>query len=165
MTRGKNYLGDLCTALVFQYDPGSQSVIQAEGQLSEGVAGAGGYRGGLSMDVEQLAVLETSWSSGTGIGSVRRVTVEGNMLRFDTIYEGSIFEEPESLTSRAIAWYDISDLSALDSWTPSETSQSASPDDGTENGTLEMICRARFLFQPAVAESRICETSCRFRYS
>ena len=61
------------------------------------------------------------------------------MLRFDTIYQGSLFEESGSPTDRAIAWYDISDLSALDSWTPPETSQSAPPDDGAENGTVEML--------------------------
>lgn len=134
------YWGDLCTALVFQYEPESQHVIQAEGELNEGVAGAGGYRGSLSMDMEQPAILETSWSSGTGMGSIRRITVEGDRLRFDTVFDGFLFDESTPVpASQGIPWCDIVDLSALDSWSPQEIPQNAQQDNGTEDGTAKVL--------------------------
>lgn len=108
--------GDICSAVVFQYNPDSDTVIQAEGTLSEGVASAGGYRGTLALSGDGTGVLETSWSSGTGMGTISRVTLAGNALQWDTVFDGFLFDDTQpNVASLPITWYDISDLSGLDS--------------------------------------------------
>lgn len=117
-----DYWGDLCSALVFQYDPNRQAVIQIEGEMGEGAASAGGYRGALSLAGDGAGILEASWSSGTGMGSICLITVEGDILRRNTIFDGFLFDEPsvmDEISSLPIDWHDISDLSGLDSWDPS----------------------------------------------
>ena len=116
-----DYWGDLCSALISQYDPNRQAVIQVEGALGEGAASAGGYRGALTLAGDGAGILEASWSSGTGMGSICLITVEGDILRRDTVFDGFLFDEPsamDEISSLPIDWHDISDLSGLDSWEP-----------------------------------------------
>lgn len=119
-----DYWGDFCSAKVFQYNPDSDTVVLANGTLDEGVASAGGYRGTLAMSGDGIGILETSWFSGTGMGSIRRATVAGDILQVDTIYDGFLFDDTQpSVESLPIVWYDITDLSGLDGWTPPAPAQ------------------------------------------
>ena len=128
--------GDICSAVVFQYNPDSDTVIQAEGTLSEGVASAGGYRGTLALSGDGTGVLETSWSSGTGMGTISRVTLAGNALQWDTVFDGFLFDDSQpNVASLPITWYNVSDLSGLDSWTPGAPVQPDQP--GSEPGPAE----------------------------
>lgn len=111
--------GDVCSAKVFQYDPDSQTVIRVEEALREGVASAGGYRGTLALAGDGIGILETSWSSGNGMGQIRLAMMEGNGLRWDTVFDGFLFDEPspmETVGSLPISWFDLSDSGGLDNW-------------------------------------------------
>ena len=55
------------------------------------------------------------------MGSICLITVEGDILRRDTVFDGFLFDEPsamDEISSLPIDWHDISDLSGLDSWEP-----------------------------------------------
>lgn len=125
--------GDICSALVFQYDPDSDAVVQAEGTLGEGVASAGGYRGALALSGDGIGILETSWSSGTGMGSIRRATLAGSLLQMDTLFDGFLFDDTQpNIESLPINWYDVSDMSGLNGWNapslPDSPREPAAPD-------------------------------------
>ena len=119
-----DYWGDMCTALVFQYDPDSGTVILADDSLVEGVASAGGYRGTLALSGDGIGILETSWSSGTGMGTIRLATMSGNELQWSTLFDGMVIGDTRpAIPSIPITWYDAADLSGLDNWTPAEPGQ------------------------------------------
>ena len=115
------YFG-ISNVLVFQYEPDSGQVIRADGIMSEGVASAGGYRGGLAAAGDGNGILSTEFSSGTGMGSTSRITLDGNLLQTAVLWEGNIFEDTDQTGDEVgfveIGWHDIADLSGLDSWTP-----------------------------------------------
>ena len=112
----------ISSILVFQYDTDSDSVLQAADTLSEGVGGAGGYRGSLSAAGDGNGLLSTEFSSGTGMGSTSRTTLDGDRLRSEVIWEGNIFDDTDMAADEIgfldIDWHDIGDTAALDSWTP-----------------------------------------------
>lgn len=112
----------ISSVLVFQYDADSKTVLQASGTLMEGVASAGGYRGGLSAAGDGNGLLSTEFSSGSGQGSTSRVTLDAGALQSEVIWEGNIFDDTdktvENIGSIDLDWHDISDASALSGWTP-----------------------------------------------
>lgn len=112
----------ISNVLVFQYEPEGGQVIACNGTMSEGVAQAGGYRGGLTAAADGNGILSTEFSSGSGMGSTSRVTLNGNSLQSTLLWEGNIFEDvnsaEEEIGSLELDWHDIADLSGLDSWTP-----------------------------------------------
>ena len=112
----------ISNVLVFQYEPDSGQAVQSDGTMSEGVAQAGGYRGSLSAAGDGNGILATEFSSGSGMGSTSRVTLNGNSLQSTTIWEGNVFEDTDPASEEIgyleIDWHDIADLSGLDSWTP-----------------------------------------------
>ncbi len=112
----------ISSILVFQYDTDSDSVLQAADTLSEGVGGVGGYRGSLSAAGDGNGLLSTEFSSGTGMGSTSRTTLDGDRLRSEVIWEGNIFDDTDTAADEIgfldIDWHDIGDTAALDSWTP-----------------------------------------------
>ncbi len=112
-------VGDMYSAVVFQYDSDRAEVIPIEGQLNEGVSGTS-YRGGLAGSGDGVGILETSWSSGTGEGTIVKVTIAGDRLQSDTLFDGFLFDESNEtlnqISSLEIDWHDITDLSALDSY-------------------------------------------------
>lgn len=112
----------ISSILVFQYDTDSDSVLQAADTLSEGVGSAGGYRGSLSAAGDGNGLLSTEFSSGTGMGSTSRTTLDGDRLRSEVIWEGNIFDDTDTAVDEIgfldIDWHDIGDTAALDSWTP-----------------------------------------------
>lgn len=113
---------EISNVLVFQYEPDSGQVIQSDGTMSEGMAQAGGYRGSLSAAGDGNGVLSTEFSSGSGMGSTSRVTLDGNLLQSTVLWEGNIYDDTDSIGEEIgyleIDWRDASDLSGLDSWTP-----------------------------------------------
>lgn len=115
--------GNICSALVFQYDPDRGTALQLEGELSDGVGGTG-YRGSLAKSGDGVGILETSWSSGTGNGTIVKITAAGDKLQSDTLFDGFIFDEAnealDQITSLEIDWYDITNLSALDGYVQPE---------------------------------------------
>ena len=113
-----NFFGYYGYVRVFQYDPESGTVYQPSDILMEGVAGAGGYRGGLSMMGDGNGIREISWSSGTGETYLSRVTLEGDSLLWTSVWTGRIDLMPDDVAAFIeIDWHDIADLSGLDSWT------------------------------------------------
>ncbi len=112
---------------VFQYDPDTKTVHQPTGAIMVGI------RGGLSMAGDGNGILDTEWSGGTGMGSVSRITLDGDSLNWETYWTGRIDLMPDSITFIKIEWHEIEDLSALDSWTApdsdgSETSETTGSD-------------------------------------
>lgn len=103
---------------VFQYDPDSRIVHQGNDALSQGVAFAGGFRGGIGMMADGNGIQLTQWSSGSGQGSVERVTMEGSELSYVTEWEGRIdqLEGLEEFEDKPIEWHDIGSLEWMDSW-------------------------------------------------
>lgn len=113
---------------VFQYDPESETMRQPDDILMEGVAGAGGYRGSLSMMGDGNGVQVTELSSGTGIGTIYHVTLEGDSLHWTEVWEGMIVGETDNIpASVGIDWHDISDTGAMDSWTTGANTPAAQP--------------------------------------
>ena len=112
----------ISNVLVFQYEPDNGQAVQSDGTMSEGVAQAGGYRGSLSAAGDGNGILATEFSSGSGMGSTSRVTLNGNSLQSTTLWEGNVFEDTDPTSEEIgyleIDWHDIADLSGLDSWTP-----------------------------------------------
>ena len=116
-------------ARVFQYDPVSATVIQPEPSefMAEGATPTGGIRCSLAMQGDGNGIQSMNWSSGTGQGDMYRVTLNGASLREEPQWSGRIDQVPGELTSAAIEWHDISDMSALGGQT-GEISQPAEPD-------------------------------------
>lgn len=127
---------------VFQYDADKKTILQAADPIQEGVAGGGGYRGGLSAAGDGNGLLSTEFSSGSGEGSTSRITLEGGILQREILWEGNIFDDTDQtgdeIGFREIDWYDSSDLSALDGQASSEASSAPGPGD-TPSGETEAL--------------------------
>lgn len=110
----------IANSRVFQYDAESGTVFQPTDVLQEGVGEAGGFRGTLELAGDGWGILSSSFSSGTGAGSVVRRTLEDGELHTSTIWCGSFFKDDEYrsiVNTVPIEWHDVSDLAALDDWT------------------------------------------------
>ena len=94
---------------VFQYDPERGSMYQPSDILTEGVAGIGGYRGGLSMMGDGNGIESFEMSSGTGETYITRVTLEEGSLIRTQVWTGRMDLIPDEISSVPIDWQDISD--------------------------------------------------------
>lgn len=123
-------------ARAFQYDPDTQTVCQPTEAI-----GDGGIRGGLSMAGDGYGIMSTSWSGGTGKGSVERITLDGDSLNREIYWSGQIFEMPDSITFIEIEWNEVEDLSALDSWTAPDSGEAAlsEPETQTKNENMSLL--------------------------
>ena len=111
----------ISNVLVFQYEPDSRRAFLADGTMSEGAASAGGYRGSLFAAGDGNGVLSTEFSSGTGMGSTSRITLDGSSLRSAVLWEGNIFDTNpigEEVGFLEIDWHDVADISGLSRWAP-----------------------------------------------
>ena len=120
---------------LFQYDPESDLVIQPEEALEE-YSGGGGYASGLSLQGDGMGLGLTEIAGGTGSTDITRITLQDGSLVREKQWSGRMDAVPQELNYTDIPWHDISDLSALDSWTPAAgTSQQggSSADSSTEN--------------------------------
>ena len=102
---------------VFQYDPENGTVLEPSENLMEGTSQTGGYRGSLGMMGDGNGIRITDASSGTGGMTISRATLDGDSLHTVMEYEGYITDPvPDALGFQEIQWYDIADMTALDSW-------------------------------------------------
>ena len=102
----------------FKYDTENKTMHQPTDSLMEGVAGTGGYRGGIGLAGDGNGLLSTETSSGTGSTTIRRARIEGGTLVQTSEWSGRMDAIPGNLQTINIDWHDIGDLSALDGWTP-----------------------------------------------
>lgn len=121
----------ISSVLIFKYDVDGRTVVQASDTLMEGVAGFGGYRGSLSAAGDGNGLLSTEFSSGSGEGSTSRVTLDGDKLQSEIIWEGYVFDDTDKTAEEIgfinIDWHDVSDASALDGWTPDAPQPAPAP--------------------------------------
>jgi RNA polymerase sigma factor (sigma-70 family) len=92
---------------VFQYDAGSGSILQPNEILSESNTLLTGQNDGNGLR-------EISVSMGTGATEIRRITLNGGSLSRENQWSGRMDQIPDNLSGTEITWYDISDLSALE---------------------------------------------------
>lgn len=109
----------------FKYDADTKTLRQPTESLMEGVAGTGGYRGGISLAADGNGLLVTETSSGTGATTVHRAHIEGDTLVQTMEWSGRMDAIPSNLQTINIDWHDIGDLSALNSQTVSAQAASA----------------------------------------
>lgn len=116
-------------ARVFQYDPENGTVHQPADSLMEGAASAGGFRGGLSMMGDGNGIQVFQMSSGSGQTYISRATLAGDALVQEDVWSGRFDLIPDAMNdSIQIDWHDVSDLSALDSWTPNANAPAPQPE-------------------------------------
>lgn len=92
---------------VFQYDPGTGSVIQPPQVLAE-------TNVLIAMAADGNGILDTNISIGTGDTEIDRVTLSGGSLIWETQWNGRMDQVPEELGAVEITWYDVNDLTALE---------------------------------------------------
>ena len=102
---------------LFRYDPNSDQVIQPEESMEE-YSGGGGYASGLSLQGDGMGLCMTEIAGGTGSTDMTRITLQDGSLVREKQWSGRMDAVPDELNSIDIPWHDISDLDALDSWTP-----------------------------------------------
>lgn len=123
---------------LFQYDPDAGLVIQPEESLEE-YGGGGGYASGLSLQGDGMGLGLSEISGGTGSTVMTRITLQNGALVREEQWSGRMdaadSEKPDFVD---IPWHDISDLSALDSWTPEAgmTQQGGSSADSSAESEL-----------------------------
>lgn len=123
---------------LFQYDPETDQVIQPEESLEE-YSGGGGYASGLSLQGDGMGLGLSEISGGTGSTVMTRITLQNGALVREEQWSGRMdaadSEKPDFVD---IPWHDISDLSALDSWTPEAgmTQQGGSSADSSAESKL-----------------------------
>lgn len=104
---------------VLSYDADAGALVEYEGELTEGVAGAGGYRGVLAASDFGDGLLATEWSSGTGDGETYRVRIAAGALErslvrsFSQLGSGAV-SDAAARESKEISWLAASDASAID---------------------------------------------------
>lgn len=123
---------------LFQYDPETDQVIQPEESLEE-YSGGGGYASELSLQGDGMGLGLSEISGGTGSTVMTRITLQNGALVREEQWSGRMdaadSEKPDFVD---IPWHDISDLSALDSWTPEAgmTQQGGSSADSSAESEL-----------------------------
>lgn len=124
---------------VFQYAPDTQTVIQPEDVLEE-YGGSSWYHSGLSMESDGNGIQWTGVSGGTGDTEIIRITMNGQELQQEKQWSGRMDAIPSELDSIEIIWHGITEIEALDSWTPEantppESSSEATPPVETDTET------------------------------
>lgn len=100
---------------MFYYDPEIQAFFYPSNALRMGVAGAGGFRGGIAMmgDGNGIQVVEISF--GTGETRISRAVRSYSNLDVDLVWNGSFDEDdPYRACARQIRWYDLTDPSGFE---------------------------------------------------
>lgn len=102
----------------FRYDPETDTVLEPvlpNGEaLMQGAGSAGGFRGSLSILEDGGGLAALYFYSGTGEGTLDRISAEGDALSSARLWEGNI-EELDGFPTRPIEkWYDTSDASGFE---------------------------------------------------
>ena len=95
--------------LVFQYDPNTKTVLQPSESIQE-------KKSVLTMMNDGNGLCMHSPPSGAGEISISRITLEGDKLRDEIVYNGHFDDEiPDEFKATEIEWYSTGDLSVIDS--------------------------------------------------
>ncbi len=125
-------LGMMGYTRVFRYDPDSGAVIAPDECLQDGVAAAGGFRGGIGLLDGLLAV--HAWAAMNGQGSIYQVTLVGGKLENTTLWSGIIDQTPYVL--EAIDWKEIGDTAVFDAYRAAAPAVVLSPQKLSVDGVL-----------------------------
>ena len=94
---------------VFQYDPNTKTVLQPSESIQE-------KKSVLTMMNDGNGLCMHSPPSGAGEISISRITLEGDKLRDEIVYNGHFDDEiPDEFKATEIEWYSTGDLSVIDS--------------------------------------------------
>ena len=100
---------------VFSYLPETNAVVAPQEALMMGVASAGGYRGALDMMGDGHGIQITEVSAMRGDTYISRAIRTHNVLQISREWSGYLDDsDPYRSTSRAITWYDLSDLNGFE---------------------------------------------------
>lgn len=124
---------------LFQYDPDTNQVIQPKESLEE-YSGGGGYNSGLSLQGDGMGLCLTEISGGTGSTNITRITLSNGSLVREKQWSGRMDVIPKELSFTKISWHNITDTTALDSWTPvNKTTQQGSLSNSTADSTKSTL--------------------------
>lgn len=105
--------------VVFYHDFVDGETKMAEGSMVYGVAGAGGFRGDLSIvDNEDgyIDLCESAWSSGSGAGETYMAWLENGAIQREFYSSFQIGDDSMVMPeTRAISWIEVDNLDYLDS--------------------------------------------------
>lgn len=115
--------------------------------LQMGVAGAGGFRGSLSLESDGNGIMLAAFAAGTGEGEIDRYTREGSELVAEQQGTFSLANGDEMPMGDDIRWFDATDEAPLDAWpdaaeaaadadVSSSTDAGGAPADATDGLTL-----------------------------
>lgn len=108
------------TVKIFSFDKDTKQAyeVQNAGDILEGVASAGGFRGSLTVDSDKNGLIAVSWS-GSGVGSDYgsaygyRYTLSGPGVISTKEWEGNITDLPDDMKGEEITWSDSRDRTLI----------------------------------------------------
>lgn len=111
--------GGVDSVRVLGFNEDGDEAIAYEGELSEGVASAGGYRGALSASSSGAGLIYEEFSSGTGEMTSYHIGIEGTSLAKTVAHCGIFGDESPcaallSSDMQDIVWADVGDTALLD---------------------------------------------------
>ena len=100
---------------IFSFDKDTKQAYEVQNTkgIIEGVAGAGGFRGSLTVDRDKNGLIAVSWSSGSGDGFGYRYTLSGPGAISTKEWEGTITDLPDEMKGEEITWSDSRDRTPI----------------------------------------------------
>ena len=100
---------------IFSFDKDTKQAYEVQNTkgIIEGVAGAGGFRGSLTVDSDKNGLIAVSWSSGSGSGFGYRYTLSGQDAISTKEWEGTITDLPSDMKGEEITWSFSQDRVAI----------------------------------------------------
>lgn len=100
---------------IFSFDKDTKQAYEVQNTkgIIEGVAGAGGFRGSLTVDSDKNGLIAISWSSGSGSGFGYRYTLSGQDAISTKEWEGTITDLPSDMKGEEITWSFSQDRVAI----------------------------------------------------
>ena len=100
---------------IFSFDKDTKQAYEVQNTrgIAEGVAGAGGFRGSLTVDSDKNGLIAVSWSSASGDGYGYRYILSGQDAISTKEWEGTITDLPANLTGEEITWSYSKDRIAI----------------------------------------------------
>ncbi|MDO5747696.1 MAG: hypothetical protein Q4P66_08600 [Actinomycetaceae bacterium] len=132
---GSDDADGITTLRVFSYSEKESEVIEPEKTYNIGVAGAGGFRGGLVETVDENAILWQTWSAGTGEGRTERLELHGDTIETADKWEHRIDQTPKDLEEQQgepIEFTPVDDRSLLEE-TFGQKTEDVDDEDDDEN--------------------------------
>ena len=103
------------TVKIFSFNKDTKQAYEVQNTkgIIEGVAGAGGFRGSLTVDSDKNGLIAVSWSSGSGSGFGYRYTLSGQDAISTKEWEGTITDLPDDMKGEEITWSDSQDRTSI----------------------------------------------------